>query len=353
MTGYESIGSRAEGERGRGGEGEVRDDCELRISDCGFGAGHSIRNPQSAIRNPSRPLSASTPLPQFRPRLKRRRVVGRLFSAFCLLMTFVGMFVLVLLMWGVLRDGASWLSLRFLRNSPSMRDPGASGVHAALWGSVWLIGLTGLFSVPVGVASAVYLQEYARDNRLTRFIQLNIANLAGVPSIVYGILGLAMFVRAVRLGNSVLAGSLTLSLLVLPVIIIASREAIAAVPNSIRQAAFALGATRWQVVRHHVLPAAMPSVMTGVILALSRAIGEAAPLVMIGALTYVRNAPRGPLDEFAALPLQIYNWSSQPQAEFHHLAAAGIIVLMAVLLCMNAVAILIRNRHQGTAAWGI
>ena len=190
--------------------------------------------------------------------------------------------------------------------------------------------------------AAVYLEEYAKPNRVTEFININIANLAGVPSIVYGILGLAIFVRFFALERSVVSGALTMSLLILPVIIIASKEAIKAVPSSLRQAAFAVGATRWQVVRAHVLPAALPGILTGVILAMSRAIGETAPLIMIGALTYVAFVPDGPMDEFTALPIQIFNWTSRPQEEFHELASAGIVVLLGVLLMMNAVAVYIR-----------
>jgi len=196
------------------------------------------------------------------------------------------------------------------------------------------------------VAAAVYLEEYAKESVVNRFIEVNIANLAGVPSIVYGILGLVVFVHIFTLGRSVLAGALTMSLLVLPVIIIASREAIRAVPASIRHAAYALGATRWQTTRSHVLPSALPGILTGVILALSRAIGETAPLVMIGALTSVAFVPEGPMDAFTALPIQIYNWASRPQEEFHQLAAAGIVVLLIILLLMNAIAVYVRNRSE-------
>lgn len=282
----------------------------------------------------------------FEPRLARRRAIGRLFAGLCLVTTFAALAFLAILLIQVIRQGASFVSLRFLTSLPSTLAPETGGIYSPLWGTIWVICLTGILAVPVGVAAAVYLEEYAPKNRLTRLIQLNIANLAGVPSIVYGILGLAVFIRMMHLGRSVLAGSLTMSLLVLPVIIIASREALAAVPDSIRQAAYALGATRWQVTRHHVLPAAIPGIMTGVILALSRAIGEAAPLIMIGALTYVAYVPRGLGDAFTALPIQIYNWSSQPDPVFHQLAAAAIIVLLALLLSMNAVAIAIRSRQQ-------
>ena len=204
--------------------------------------------------------------------------------------------------------------------------------------------MTALFAIPTGVLAAIYLEEYAKPGKVTRFIELNIANLAGVPSIVYGILGLALFVRFFHLERSVVAGALTMSLLILPVIIIASKESIKAVPQSLRQAAYAVGATPWQVIRHHVLPSALPGVLTGVILALSRAIGETAPLIMIGALTYIAFIPEGPMDEFTALPIQIFNWTARPQLEFHELASAGIIVLLGVLLIMNSVAVYIRIR---------
>ncbi|MER3513270.1 MAG: phosphate ABC transporter permease PtsA, partial [Chloroflexota bacterium] len=204
---------------------------------------------------------------------------------------------------------------------------------------------------PIGLGAAIYLEEYVRQNRLTRFIEINISNLAGVPSIIYGLLGLGLFVRGLDLGRSVLAGGMTMALLVMPTVIVASREAIRAVPLSIRQASFALGATRWQTVRHHVLPYAMPGILTGVILAMSRAIGETAPLITIGALTYVAFDLKGPLDIFTVLPIQIFNWVSLPQKEFHGLAAAGILILLIVLLSMNATAILLRNAYQKKVSW--
>ncbi len=283
----------------------------------------------------------------FRPRLQRRRAIGATFTALCLLATLIGVATLGALMTRVLMDGWSWLSVHFFTNFPSNLWPREkAGIRHALFGTLWVTALTTLISVPLGVGAAVYLQEYAANRRFTRFIQLNIANLAGVPSIVYGILGLAVFVRTLHLGRSVMAGALTMSLLVLPVIIIAAREALVAVPNSIRLAAFALGATRWQMVRHHVLPAALPGIMTGVILALSRAIGEAAPLIMLGALNYMAFVPTGVLSPFTVMPIQIFDWAGRPQTEFHHLAAAAIVVLLAVLLSMNALAIGIRMYHQ-------
>lgn len=275
--------------------------------------------------------------------LSWRRGKEKLFRLFCGSMICLGVFLLFLLIFHVSKQGFPWLDGQFLDSFPS-RFPERAGIKSALWGTVWLISFTACFSIPVGTAAAIYLEEYAHRSRLSSFIEINIANLAGVPSIVYGILGLALFVRWLSLGRSLVAGSLTMSLLILPVIIIASREAIRAVPSSYREAAFALGATRWQTVRDQILPAALPGILTGLILALSRAIGETAPLVMIGALTYVAFVPEGPMDSFTALPIQIFNWTSRPQAAFHDLASAGIIVLLAVLLLMNATAVLIRYR---------
>jgi phosphate transport system permease protein len=206
--------------------------------------------------------------------------------------------------------------------------------------------LTAAISFPVGVGTAIWLEEYAPNNRWTRIVETNIANLAGVPSIVYGILGLALFVRAFALGRSILAAALTLALLILPVIIIASQEAIKAVPNSIRLGAYALGATRWEAIRHHVFPMALPGILTGTILALSRAIGEAAPVILVGALGFVAFVPDSPLDQYTVLPFQIFNWVSRPQPEFHRLAAGASIVLLVLLLAMNATAIWLRNRYS-------
>ena len=265
------------------------------------------------------------------------------FRGFCFGVTLFAIAILCVLIYEVSSLGLPWLDAQFLSSFPS-RFPEKAGIKSALVGTLWLISLTAAISIPVGVLAAVYLEEYARPTRLTGFINLNIANLAGVPSIVYGILGLAIFVRFFALERSVISGALTMSLLILPVIIIASREAIKAVPGSLRQAAYAVGATRWQVVRTHVLPSALPGILTGVILAISRAIGETAPLIMIGALTYVAFVPEGPMDEFTALPIQIFNWTSRPQEEFHELASAGIVVLLCVLLVMNAMAVYIRYR---------
>jgi phosphate transport system permease protein len=242
-------------------------------------------------------------------------------------------------------DGAGRLSWQFLTSFPSRR-PDEAGILAALVGSVALILLTAAFALPIGVGAAVYLEEYAGKTWWSRIIEVNIANLAGVPSIVYGLLGLELFVRALKLERSLLAGALTMALLVMPIIIIASREALRTVPNSIREASCALGATRWQTIWYQVLPMAFPGILTGSILAFSRAIGEAAPLITIGALTYVAFLPDGLLSPFTALPIQIFNWVSRPQPGFHVNAAAAILVLLAVLLLLNASAVYLRHKYQ-------
>lgn len=275
--------------------------------------------------------------------LKKRHRISAAFRFFCLSVTCFAVAILAILILELTLLGLPWLNVDFLTSFPS-RFPEKAGILAGLAGTLWLVALTAAIAIPVGVLAAVYLEEYAKSGRMTTLITINIANLAGVPSIVYGILGLAIFVRFLGLERSVLAGAMTMSLLILPVIIIAAREAIKAVPSSLRQVAFALGATRWQVTRDHVLPQAVPGILTGVILALSRALGETAPLIMIGALTYIAFVPEGPMDEFTALPIQIYNWTSRPQEAFHELASAGIIVLLLVLLLMNATAVWIRYR---------
>jgi phosphate transport system permease protein len=281
---------------------------------------------------------------RFEPRLARRGGIGTAFHVVFLAATLVGLVFLVILLVDIWRDGAAHLSGEFLRNSPS-RLASRAGIWPALVGSVWLMLLTALIAFPLGVGTAIWLEEYAPNNRLTSIVETNIANLAGVPSIVYGILGLAVFVRGLALGRSVTAGALTLALLILPVVIIAAQEAIKAVPNSMRLGSYALGATRWETIRHHVLPHAMPGILTGTILALSRAVGEAAPLLLVGAVGFVQFAPRGLNDAFTVIPIQIFNWTSRPQADFHGLAAAASIVLLVLLLAMNAVAILLRNRY--------
>jgi phosphate transport system permease protein len=281
----------------------------------------------------------------FDTRHRTRAIFGTVFATVCLLATAVGIVFLAVLLGDIWRDGASRLSTDFLNGFPS-RFPNRAGVKPALLGSLWVLALTALISFPLGVGTAIWLEEYAPNNRFTRLVQTNIANLAGVPSIVYGILGLTLFVRVLVMGRSILAGAFTLALLILPVIIIASQEAIKAVPNSIRLGAYALGATRWETVRHQVLPQAMPGVLTGTILALSRAVGEAAPMIVIGAVAYASFIPRSPLDSFSVIPIQIFDWVSRPQPAFHELAAAASIVLLAALLTLNAGAILLRNRYS-------
>lgn len=283
-------------------------------------------------------------------RRRRTRVISAAFTLCCLTATLLCLTMLFALVWNIVSQGAGWLSWDFIRNFPS-RHAEQAGIKSALAGSLWLTGLTALFSLPIGIGAAVYLEEYARSSRWKKLIQINIANLAGVPSIVYGILGLGLFVHTLSLGRSVLAGAMTLSLVVLPIVILATQEALRAVPDSIRHASYALGATRWQTVRRQVLPAAMPGIMTGVILALSRAIGEAAPLVAVGAMAYVPFVPSGPSDQFTALPIQIFNWASRPQAEFHHAAAAAIMVLLAALIGMNAFAVFVRYRYGNRIRW--
>lgn len=292
--------------------------------------------------------------PRFQANLAGRYRRERLFQILAFLATLVGLAVLALLLTDILIDGLPRLSWDFLTSFPSRR-PAQAGILSPLVGTLWLLVLTALIAIPIGVSAGIFLEEFAANTWLAKVIEVNIGNLAAVPSIIYGLLALQVFVRwmePITGGRSVLAGGLTLSLLVLPIIIVSTREALRAVPSSIRQAGFALGTTRWQVVRDHVLPVAFPSILTGTILALSRAIGETASLITIGALTFIAFLPPlNPISEglrspFTALPIQTYNWISRPQPEFHQNAAAAIIVLITVLLTMNATAIYLRNRTQ-------
>lgn len=317
---------------------------------------------------------------------------GWVFSGICLVSTWFGVFVLIVLLLCVLSQAWGRVHWQFISSYDSFVYPEKAGILGGLWGSIWLMILTMLFSVPVGVGAALYLEEYAADTWVTRLIRTNLANLAGVPSIVYGILGLTVFVRmfgvfrpgglveslsglevsavtvlGVRIplpfSQTVISGALALSLLILPVIIVAAQEAVRAVPPSIRHASLALGATRWETIRHQVLPMALPGILTGVILAISRAIGETAPLVMVGAAVFYRATPGGitkpvelvthpqgilqaPFSEYTALPMQIYNWVKQPGDDYRQAAAAGILVLLTGLLLLNGLAIYIRNHFQ-------
>lgn len=284
----------------------------------------------------------------FKPDLSGRYGKDKLFAIAAWSATIIAVLVLAWLLLTILIDGLGTLNWNFITSFPSRRAERA-GVIAALAGTLWVMAVVALVSFPVGVGSGVFLEEFSEDNWFSRLVEINISNLAGVPSIIYGLLGLAAFVRLlgpITGGRSVLTGGLTLALLILPVIIVATREALRAVPDSIRAAGFALGATRWQVIWNHVLPAAMPGILTGMILALSRAIGETAPLIAIGAATFIPFLPNGLQSAFTVLPIQIYDWVGRPQAEFHSLAASGIIVLMAVLLLMNGLAVYLRNRFQ-------
>lgn len=276
------------------------------------------------------------------------KAAERAFRWLCALATYVPLAILAWLLADVVATGVARLDWDFLTSPPS-RLAGKAGIYPALLGSLWLIGLTALIALPLGVGAAIYLEEYGRRRRLATVVELAIANLAGVPSIIYGMLGLGLFVRALALGETVLAGALTMALLVLPVVIMSSREALRTVKDSLREAGFGLGATRWQVVRRIVLPMAMPGILTGAILAVSRAIGETAPLVLVGAVAYIAFAPDGLDAEYTALPMQIFNWTSMPQRDFLVNAAAGIVVLMATLLVLNSIAIVLRNRYQKRA----
>jgi phosphate transport system permease protein len=282
--------------------------------------------------------------------LAGRKTKAAVVQGLLFVVTALAIVILAVLIWDITSAGARWLSLDLLMNTPS-RKPEEAGLRPALLGTLWVIGLTAMFAFPVGVGAAVYLEEYAPNNRWTRLLKTNIANLAGIPSIVYGLLGLGVFVSLLALGRTVISGALTMALLILPVIIIASQEAIRAVPPSLRQAAFALGATRWQVARDHVIPAAMPGILTGIILSISRAMGETAPLLVVGAAAYVTFNPTGLTSKYTALPMQIYEWARRPQQEFQDLAAAAIIVLLVLLLMLNATAIYLRQRFARNVKW--
>ncbi len=278
-------------------------------------------------------------------RIASRKRKNAVFHGLFFASTLIGVIALVMLIYQVVSQGIGWLNWDFLTNNSSRR-PERSGIYTALIGTLWLMAIVAPLTFIIGVGTAIYLEEYAKDTKLSRIIQTNISNLAGVPSIVYGILGLTIFVRIFAFGSSILAGALTMTLLVLPVIIVAAQEAIKAVPGSLRHASFALGANRWQTIVRVVLPSAMPGIMTGSILSLSRAIGETAPLIVVGAAAFIVRPPEHLLSQFTVLPIQIYTWSSQPQAEFQNIAAAAILVLLVILLGMNAAAIILRNKFQ-------
>ena len=276
-------------------------------------------------------------------RLLNPRLQDSLFKLFAVCCTSVGLLTLVILLTDIVIEGIRRINWSFFVNLPS-RHAEESGIYTALAGMVSLLIITLIIALPVGILSGIYLQEYGKRNRFAKIIEINISNLAGVPSVIYGILGLQLFVRTAGLGNSILAGALTLALLIMPVIIVSTREAIKAVPDSLREASFGLGATKWQTVRRVVLPAAFGGILTGIILSTSRAIGETAPLIVVGALAYVPFIPEGPMDQYTSLPIQIFNWTSRPQHDFVINAAAGIIVLLLFTFILNGAAIYLRNK---------
>ena len=277
--------------------------------------------------------------------VRRRHLADRVFEVVALIVLLLALAALAALLTDILSDGGRRLNWQFLTSMASRRASDA-GIYHALAGSVAVVLLTAVLALPIGVAAAIYLEEYGTRSRIARLIEINISNLAAVPSIIYGLLGLGLFVRALGMERSVMAGACTLALLALPVVILSTREALRTVPGTIREGSYALGATKWQTIWYQVLPMAAPGILTGLILALSRTIGETAPLITIGALTYVPFAPDSIWSAFTVLPIQIFNWVSRPQADFQQNAAAGIIVLLALLLVMNAVAIIVRDRYQ-------
>jgi len=282
--------------------------------------------------------------------VKLNRKIDSAFKYVGIICTFFGIVMLCIFIGNILFVGIQRIDWGFLTSLPS-RHAGKAGILTAWSGTAWILVMTALIAIPLGVAAGIYLQEYGRKNRLAYFIELNIANLAGVPSIIYGLLGLEIFVRLLHFGGSLLAGAFTLALLILPIIIVATREALKAVPNSLREASYGMGATKWQTTWYQVLPAASGGILTGIILALSRTVGETAPLIVIGALAYVPFVPKSPMDEFTVLPIQIFNWVSRPQKDFLINGAAAIIVLLVLTFLMNGIAVYLRNRWQKKISW--
>jgi phosphate transport system permease protein len=282
--------------------------------------------------------------------VKFNRIVDVAFKYLGIFCTCFGVVMLLIFLINILIDGLHRIDWDFIVNLPSRRASKA-GILTAWTGTAWILGLTAIIAIPLGVAAGIYLQEYGRKNRLAYIVELNIANLAGVPSIIYGLLGLEIFVRILNFGGSLLAGAFTLALLILPIIIVATREALKAVPSSLREASYGMGATKWQTIWYQVLPAASGGILTGIILALSRAVGETAPLIVIGALAYVPFVPDSPMDEFTVLPIQIFNWVSRPQQDFIVNGAAAIIVLLIITFTMNGIAVYLRNKWQKKITW--
>lgn len=280
----------------------------------------------------------------------KNKLIDQAFKYFGVFCTLIGLVLLAIFIIKITIEGIGRIDFEYLTNLPS-RKAEKAGIYTAWAGSVWLVILTAIISIPIGISAGIYLEEYGKKNRLANILEINISNLAGVPSIIYGILGLEVFARVLQMGHSVLTGACTLSLLILPVIIVATREALKAVPGSIREASFGMGATKLQTIWYQTLPAAMGGIMTGIILALSRAIGETAPLIVVGALAYVAFVPHSVFDEFTVLPMQIFNWTSRPDAGFKTNAAAGIIILLAITFLLNGIAVFLRNRWQKKVKW--
>lgn len=283
-------------------------------------------------------------------RVRRNRLIDKSFQYVAVGCLSIALGILAIFLVNIFMEGFTRIDWDFITSLPS-RKASKAGILTAWTGTAWVLGLTAMISIPIGIAAGVYLEEYGKKNRLANLIEINIANLAGVPSIIYGLLGLEIFVRVLKMGSSLLAGAMTLSLLILPIIIVATREALKAVPKTLREASFGLGATKWQTIWYQVLPAASGGILTGIILALSRAIGETAPLIVIGALAYVPFVPKSPMDEFTVLPMQIFNWISRPQHDFQVNGAAAIIVLLLITFAMNGIAVYLRNKWQSRINW--
>ena len=282
--------------------------------------------------------------------IKKQRIIDAVFSKIGLISTVLGLIILAFFLTDIIKTGFTRIDWDFITSYPS-RHAARSGILPSWVGTLWILCLTVLVSIPIGIGAGIYFEEYAPKNRFTYILEINIANLAGVPSIIYGLLGLELFVRYLGLGGSLLTGAFTLSLLILPIIIVSTRESLKAVPESIRLASFGLGATKWQTIWLNVLPASRGGIVTGTILALSRAVGETAPLIVIGALAYVPFVPSTPMDQFTVLPMQIFNWTSRPQYDFLVNAAAAIIILLSITFAMNGIAIYLRNRWQKKIQW--
>ncbi len=281
---------------------------------------------------------------------EKNRLKDKAFQWFGVACTIFGLLVLAIFIGDITAEGIARIDWKFLTSYPSKR-PEKAGLYSAMMGTLWMLGLTAIIAIPLGIGAGIYFEEYAKKSRLANILEINLANLAGVPSIIYGLLGLEIFVRSMGMGTSLLAGACTLSLLILPIIIVSTREALRAVPNSIRQASYGMGANTWQTIWHQILPASMGGILTGIILSLSRAIGETAPLIVTGALAYVAFVPETPMDQYTVMPMQIFNWISRPQHGFQVNAAAGIIILLCITFLLNGIAVFLRNRWQKKVKW--